>query len=88
MSRIPRLVDSWVRARAVPGNLRRGGLRSASASVRSGKIAHVFDIPPQPIPNPQALADRRHVLTRLGVPWMDWSPGKDVVNPSAFGRLV
>ena len=40
------------------------------------------------IPNPQTLSDRRMVLTKMGVPWIDWSPGKDVDNPSAFGRRV
>ena len=32
--------------------------------------------------------DRKHVLTKMGVPWTDWAPGKDVENPEAFGVRV
>lgn len=34
------------------------------------------------------LNDRKSMLTRAGVPWFDWDPGKDVKNPDAFGRLL
>ena len=40
------------------------------------------------VQNPQDLTDRKHVLTQLGVPWVDWTPGRDVANIEAFGRRV
>lgn len=38
--------------------------------------------------NPQDLTDRKHVLTTAGIPWFEWTPGKDVQNVEAFGRPV
>lgn len=41
-----------------------------------------------PIANPQDLTDRKHVLTKSGIPWFEWAPGKDVENPEAFGIYI
>jgi murein DD-endopeptidase MepM/ murein hydrolase activator NlpD len=38
--------------------------------------------------NPQDLSDRRHVLTKSGVPWFNWNGGAVVANPEAFGLRV
>lgn len=42
----------------------------------------------RPIPNPQTERDIKAVLERSGQGWMEWSPGKDVDNPAAFGTRV
>lgn len=34
------------------------------------------------------LVDRRHVLGKAGVPWINWEDGAPVGNPDAFGVLV
>jgi hypothetical protein len=36
------------------------------------------------MPNPQTLTDRRAMLDKLGIPYLNW-PGGKVSNPAAFG---
>lgn len=38
------------------------------------------------IANPEDLKDRKHVLTKSGIPWYDYAPGTDVENLEAFGK--
>lgn len=40
------------------------------------------------IANQADLKDRKHILTKSGIPWFDWSPGNDVENIEAFGNRV